>query len=167
MVFYWSLSDNKYPQVSSTLLSILADFDNAIVFIVITRFPIFKSSSPFSNPIVTVPLVSSTLSCSIDFSSLARSSSLLLFSLSFSFTQWSTGTPNSTIQQLLFSFCWLSLGLIVWPRLGNIFVSQNPREVCGSHCVDGFWVIHMPFVGIVKFKLLAQFSVNHLPHSVV
>ena len=28
-----------------------------------------------------------------------------------------------------FFFCWLSLGLVVWPRLGCPFVSQNPGEV--------------------------------------
>ena len=30
-------------------------------------------------------------------------------------------------------FCWLSLGLVVWPRLGDPYTSQNPREVCVSH----------------------------------
>ena len=27
----------------------------------------------------------------------------------------------------------LSLGLVVWPRLGDPFVSPNPRELCSSH----------------------------------
>ena len=31
MVFHWSLCDGKSPQVSWTLLSILADLNNAIV----------------------------------------------------------------------------------------------------------------------------------------
>ena len=31
MVFHWSLSDNKSPQVSRNLLGILADFNNAVV----------------------------------------------------------------------------------------------------------------------------------------
>ena len=30
-------------------------------------------------------------------------------------------------------FCWLSLGLVVWPRLGDLFVSRNPRELCAFH----------------------------------
>ena len=30
MVFHWSLSDNKSPQVSETLLSILGDLSNAL-----------------------------------------------------------------------------------------------------------------------------------------
>ena len=31
MFFHWSLSDNKSPQVSRTLLSILADITSAVV----------------------------------------------------------------------------------------------------------------------------------------
>ena len=42
-------------------------------------------------------------------------------------------------------------------RLGDIFVSQNPRGVCASH-----------FPGrMVQFKFLAQFPVNHIPYSVI
>ena len=55
MVFHWSLSDCKSPQVSRTLLSILAVFNNAVVWMVSTRPPTSKSFSPFSNPLVTVP----------------------------------------------------------------------------------------------------------------
>ena len=55
MVFHWSLSDSKSPQVSRTLLSILAVFNNAVVWMVSSRPPTSKSSSPFSNPLVTVP----------------------------------------------------------------------------------------------------------------
>ena len=29
--------------------------------------------------------------------------------------------------------CWLSLGLVVWPRIGDLFVSQNSSEVCEFH----------------------------------
>ena len=55
MVFPWSLSDSRSPQVSRTLLSILAVLNNVIVWMVSTRPPTSKSSSPFSNPLVTVP----------------------------------------------------------------------------------------------------------------
>ena len=55
MVFHWSLSDSKSPQVSRTLLSILAVLNNAVVWMVSTRPPTSKSSSLFSNPLVTVP----------------------------------------------------------------------------------------------------------------
>ena len=33
--------------------------------------------------------------------------------------------------------------------------------------LDGFWVVHIPFSRVVKFKLLAQFPVDHLLHWVV
>ena len=55
MVFQWSLSDSKSPQVSRTLLSILAVLNNAVVWMVSTRPPTSKSFSPFRNPLVTVP----------------------------------------------------------------------------------------------------------------
>ena len=55
MVFHWSLSDSKSPQISRTLLSILAVLKNAVVWMVSIRPPTSKSSSPFSNPLVTVP----------------------------------------------------------------------------------------------------------------
>ena len=55
MVFYKSLSDSKSPQVSRTLLSILAVLNNVVLWMVSTRPPTSKSSSPFSNPLVTVP----------------------------------------------------------------------------------------------------------------
>ena len=54
MVFHWRLSDSKSPQVSRTLLSILAVFNNAVVWIVSTRPPTSKSSRPFNNPFGTV-----------------------------------------------------------------------------------------------------------------
>ena len=55
MVFHWRLSDSKSPQVSRTLLSILAVYNNAVVLMVSTRPPTSKSSRPFNNPLVTVP----------------------------------------------------------------------------------------------------------------
>ena len=55
MVCHRSLSDSKSPQVSRTLLSILAVLNNAVVWMVSTRPPTSKSSSPFSNTLVTVP----------------------------------------------------------------------------------------------------------------
>ena len=55
MVFLWSLSDRNYPQVSRTLLCILSILNNVVVWTVSTRPVIFKSSSIFNNPLVTVP----------------------------------------------------------------------------------------------------------------
>ena len=55
MVFYWRLSDSKSSEVSRTFLSILTVLNNVIVWMVSTRPPTSKSSSPFSNPLFTVP----------------------------------------------------------------------------------------------------------------
>ena len=50
--FYWSLSDRKSPQVSRTLLSILADLSNAEVLMGSSRLIISKPSSLFINPLL-------------------------------------------------------------------------------------------------------------------
>ena len=55
MVCHWSLSDSKSPQVSRTLLRILADLNNAIVWMVSIHPDICKSSSPWINYLVTEP----------------------------------------------------------------------------------------------------------------
>ena len=57
MVFHWSLSDSKSPQVSRTLFSILAVLNNAVVWMVSTRPPTSKSSSPFSNIIIIIIII--------------------------------------------------------------------------------------------------------------
>ena len=49
MVFHWSLSDNKSPKISSTLLN------DAVVWMVSTRPPTSRSSSLVNNPLFTVP----------------------------------------------------------------------------------------------------------------
>ena len=97
-----------------------------------------KSSSPFSNPSVTVPNAPVTIgiivTCMFDsfFYSLARSWYLSLFLHSFSFILWLAGTVKSTILQVLF-FCWLLLGLVFWPRLSDPCACQCPIGVCVCH----------------------------------
>ena len=108
MVFHWSLSGNKSSQVLWTLLSILAVLNNVVVWMVSTSPPTSKSSSPFSNPLVTVPKAPITIGIIVTFmfhcffNSLGRSRYLSFFSHSFSFTLWSPGTAKSTILQVLF-----------------------------------------------------------------
>ena len=108
MVFHWSLSDSKSPQVSRTLLTILAVLNNAVVWIVSTRPPTSNFSSPFSHPLVIVPnapiTISTIVTCMFHscFNSLARSIYLSFFSYSSSFILWSAGTAKSTILQVLF-----------------------------------------------------------------
>ena len=54
MVFHWSLSDIKSPQISWTILNILAVFKNVLFWMVSTCPPTSKSSSPLYNALVTV-----------------------------------------------------------------------------------------------------------------
>ena len=78
MVFHWRLSDSK-SQVFRTLLSILAVFNSAVVWMVSTRPPTSKSSRTFNNPLVTVPKAPITIGTIVTFmfhsffNSLARS----------------------------------------------------------------------------------------------
>ena len=108
MVFYWSLSDSKSPQVSRTCLRILAVLSNAVIWIVSTRPPTSKSSRPFNNPLVIVPNAPITIGTIVTFifhrffNSLARSRYLSFFSLSFRFILWSARTVKSTILLILF-----------------------------------------------------------------
>ena len=67
MFFHWSLSDSKSPQVSRTLLSILADLNNVIVWMVSTR-PLFSNSpNTFTNRFGIVQSVPITIGISVTF----------------------------------------------------------------------------------------------------
>ena len=124
MFFLWSLSD-KSPQVSRTLLSILADLNNVVVWIVSTRPLISKSSSPCINPLVTVPRAPITIGIIATFmfysffNSLIRSKYLSLFSHFFNFIPWFTGTAKSTILQVLHF-------LLIIMRSGHLAKIQSP-----------------------------------------
>ena len=94
MAFLWSLSDSMSPQVSRTLLSIVADLNNAVVWMVSTRPFIFKSSSPFTNTLMTVPRARVAIGIIVNlmfysfFDFIARSKYLSFFSFSFNSILW-------------------------------------------------------------------------------
>ena len=110
MVSHWSLSDSKSPQVTRTLLNILADHNNTVFWCVSSRSLISKFYSSRTNLLVTVPSAPIKIGITIIFmfhsffDSLAMSRYLSLFSLSFSFAPWSAGMAKSTIKQVLFFF---------------------------------------------------------------
>ena len=140
MVFYWSLSDSKSPQVSRTLLSILAVLNNAVVWMVSTRPPTSKSSSPFSNPLITVP--NAPITIGIIFTCMFHSffpfpSKVEVFILLFTFFLfYPVVYRDSKVDYFasslffFFFFCWLLLSLVSWPGLGDPFVYQSPIIVC-------------------------------------
>ena len=143
MGFHWSLSDSKSPQVSRTSLSILAVLNNAVVWMVSTRPPTSKSSSSFSNPLVTVlnaPITSGIIvTCTFHsfFNSLPRPRYLSFFSQSFSFILWSAGTAKSTILQVLF----LLLIIIKSGLLAGIRLSVCMLKSHRSHSLRFFTTV--------------------------
>ena len=165
MVFHWSLSDSKSPQVFRTLLSIMADLHNAVVWKSSIHPLMSKSSNPCTSPLVTVSSAPITTGITVTFMfhsfsiSLARSKYLSVFSLSFSFTK------RKCPQFGCFSF--FVDYLVVWPRLVDPFVSQKPKEIFVSHFLGGIWIVHITFVRMVKFKLFAQLPIDYLPYPVV
>ena len=135
MVFHWGLSDRKSPQVSRTLLSILAVLNNVVVLMVSTRPPTSKSSSLFSNPLVTVPNAPITIGIIVTFmfhSFFQFPSKVEVLILLFTFfSVLFCGQPGQQSRQFcqFSSFCWLLLGLVFWPRLGDPCVCQTPIGV--------------------------------------
>ena len=128
MVFHWSLSDSKSPQVSRTRLRILAVLSDAVVWIVSTRPPTSKSSRLFNNPLVFVPNAPITKGTIVTFmfhsffNSLATSRYLSFFSLSFRFILWSPGAAKSTILQILSFFLLIIMRSGLLAGFGDPFV---------------------------------------------
>ena len=111
-VFHWSLSDSKSPQVSRTLLSILAVLNNVVLWMVSTRPPTSKSSSPFSNPLVTVPNAPITIGIIVTCmfhsffqfpSKVAVLNLLFIFFQFYSVVSWDSKVDN--FATLFFFFC--------------------------------------------------------------
>ena len=138
MDFYWSLSVNKSLQVSRTLLSILADLNNAVIWTVSTSPIISKSSRPYPNHLVTVPREPITIGIIVSFTlhsvfQFLRKVQVLIplfvFFHIYTVVRWDSKVSISASVRF---FCWLLLGLVVWPRLSDPFVSQNLRCGCVS-----------------------------------
>ena len=121
-----------------TFFGILADLQNTVVWMVSTHPFISKSSSPFTNPSVTLPRAPNMTGITITF---------MFQSFSIPYQSWGTyrsfgflsillsGQPEQQSPQFgkfTFSF-WLLFGSVVWNRYGDPFVSENPRGVCASH----------------------------------
>ena len=108
MVFHRSLSESKFPQVSRALLSILAVFNNAVVWMVSPNPPTSMFSIPFNNPLVTVPkspkLIGTivTLMFHRFINSLARLRYVSFFPHSFSFILWSAEQQSQQLCKISF-----------------------------------------------------------------
>ena len=127
MVFHWSLCDRKSPQVSRTLLNILAVLNNAVVWMVSPRPPTSNSFSPFSNPLVTVPNAPITIGIIVtcmfhSFFQFPIKVEVLIPLFTF-FQFYSVVSRDSKVDYFASSlFCWLLLSLVFWPGFGDPFV---------------------------------------------
>ena len=98
------------PWVSMSLLGILADLKNSVVWVVSIRPPISSSSSSLSKPLETVPSVPTTIGITVTLmfysflSYLARYKYSFFLSFSLIFTLWS-------------AFFSLFLLITIWPGL--------------------------------------------------
>ena len=135
MVFHRNLIDTKSPQVSRTLLSILAILNNVVCWMVSNRPRTSKSFNPFINLFVTVPKAPTTIGIIVTgmfhifFNYLARLRYLSFFSHSFSFILWSAGTAKSTI---LYIWVFIFVVVVDWSS-GDPCVCQCPIGVYGCH----------------------------------
>ena len=145
MVFRWSLSDSKSPQVSRTLLGILAVLNNAVVWMFSTTLSTSKSSRPFINPLVTVPKATITIGIIVTF----------MFYIFFSILLQGSGTyPSFHFLSVLFcgqpgqQFCKLLIiimsGCLTYIRW-SVCVSKSHRSLCVllSRTDAGLCIYHM------------------------
>ena len=120
MIIHRRLSDSKSPQVSRILLSILAVFNNGVVWMVTTS----KSSRPFNNPLVTVPEVPITIGIIVTFmfhcffNSLARSRYLSPF-----------------IIIIIIIIASLFLVFFTERLSGGLSLESNRQQVSSCHCI--------------------------------
>ena len=160
MVFNWRLSDSKSPQISRTLLCILAVFNNAVVWMVSTRPPTSKSPRPFNNPLVTVPNAPITIGIIVSFmfhsffNSIARLIIILLFwefFLSAFFFFWSLSNSKSPqVSRTLISIL-ADHNNTVWIVSTRLFISTT-----SSPCNNPF--VTVPSEPITIDTLFFQFS---------
>ena len=160
MVFHWSLSDKMSPQVSRTLLSILAVFNNAVVWMDATRPPTSKSSRPFDNPLLTVPKALITIGIIVTFmfhiffNSLARSRYFLFTFFQF-YSVVCRGSKVDNFADFLFFFLLIIIrsGLRAEIRW-SVCISKSHRSLCVSFSWTG--------AGLCIYHLLAWSNLNFL-----
>ena len=156
MAFHWRLSDSKSPQFSRTLLNILAVLNNAVVWTVSTRPSTSKSSSPFSNPLVTVPNAPITIriivTCMFHSFFQFPSKVEVLIPLFIFFQFYSVVSRDRKVDYFassLFSFSFffflliiIKSGLLAGIRW-SVCMLKSRRSLCVSF---SFWVEHIPLL---------------------
>ena len=155
MVFHWSLNYSKFPPVSRTLLSILADLNNAVVWVVSIRPPNYELLWTIPSKIITigtfVTFMIHSFLCSL---CTCHSFCFLWFSCSSPF-----GLQSSLYGRFSFFVCvWITRpDLLVRIKL-SVCISKSERISCTS-----FPWMNSSLSMMIKVQLLRQFPVNPLP----
>ena len=165
MFFHWRLSDTKSPQVSRTLLSFLAVFNNTLVWMVSTRPPTSWSSRPFNNPLVTVPKAPITIGIIVTFMfhSFFQFSSKVEVLISFHILSvLFCGQPGQQSRQFLFFFLFIIISSGLLAEIRWSFVCQSPIGVLWvsfSRTGDGLCIYHSLALSNINFlHIIIQFS---------
>ena len=144
----------QFPQVSRILLSILAVFNYAVVWMVSPWPPTSKSSRPFNNPLVTVPKAPITIGI-IDtfiFHSFFQFSSTVevLISLFTFFQFYSVVSLDSKVHNFADFLSFLLLLIIIRSGLlaeirGSVCMSKSHRSLCVSFSRTGarLWIYYL------------------------
>ena len=145
--FHWSLNDNTSPRVFKTLLSILADFNNAIVCMVSILLLISISFRLLSKPLGTVTNTPTIIRITVTFTSqLSVKIPEFLNILTLIFPLWSAETVKFT--------SWLLCFLLIKTRSGL------PSAIGYSVCISISQRIFMSLIFLlvnIKFGNMAQF----------
>ena len=147
MVFNWSLSDSKSPQVSRTLLRIRTDLNSAVVGMVSTCLLISKSSNPFTKHSGIVPRELITIGINVTFtfhcffSSLTRSKYSYFYVLLF-LVCFQPGRQNSTGSSFYFYlyfflpfFIFSFISFSSYNFIFSFFFHSRPRAREGCSCM--------------------------------
>ena len=145
MVFLWCLNDGKSPQVSRTLLSVLVNLNNAVVWMVSTHPLISRSSSPFNNSLVTVPRALITIGTILTFIfypffQSPNKAKVLHFLSTLLIGQLGQQSPQFG------KFSFLLLVIVRSGRLADIKWSICASNFQMSNCLilqDRFWVVNI------------------------
>ena len=162
MVFHWSASDSKSPQVSRTIFRNPVDLNLDGLYLSSVLQSLYQSFGDHSKCTNY-----SWYHCNLHVSYFPQSSPIFIpFLPSFNFTLWSAGMVKFTIQQVLYFLLTITRSGCLAKIRGFVCISKSQISLCLIF-LDGFWVVHILLVHMVKFRLLAQFPVNYFLYSVM
>ena len=180
MVFHLCLSNSKSPWVSRILHNILADFSNAVIWMVLACPPIFNSSIPLYKPLGTIPIVPFTIGITVTFmfhiflSSSSRVQVFVFLYAVFDFSLWD-GKVHDTVTSLLFFFFFFFFFLLIITCSGllagiklSVSILKSERILCvsSSRTDSNLWKYHL-IVLLLLCLFLFYFTYLRVLHTSV